>query len=60
VEKEGEGYGYRWLVESAFSSIKGMFGEHIASRKTANITDEVEWKTRLYNKYIELLPPTKT
>jgi len=29
-----KGYGYRWLVESAVSSIKRTMGEHISSKKT--------------------------
>jgi len=34
-------YGYRWLVESAFSSIKRTMGEHISSKKMDRIIDEV-------------------
>jgi len=45
-------------VESAFSSIKRTMGEHITSKKMDRI--EVAWKTQLYNRYIELLPKTKT
>ncbi|HET7345417.1 MAG TPA: hypothetical protein VFJ05_06070, partial [Nitrososphaeraceae archaeon] len=26
-------YGYRWMAETAFSSIKRMFGEHVTARK---------------------------
>jgi hypothetical protein len=34
-----KGYGYRWLVESAFSSIKRTIGEHISSKKIERIVD---------------------
>jgi len=57
--RRDKGYGYRWLVESAFSSIKRTIGEHISSKKMDRIIDEVAWKTQLYNKYIQLLPKTK-
>jgi len=58
--RKDKGYGYRWLVESAFSSIKRTIGEHISSKKMDRIIDEVTWKTQLYNRYIQLLPKTNT
>jgi len=57
--RKDKGYGYRWLVESAFSSIKRTIGKHISSKKKDRIVDEVAWKKHLYNKYRQLLPKTK-
>jgi len=54
--RKDKGYGYKWLVESAFSSIKRTVGEHITSKKMDRIVD---WKTQLYNRYIELLLKNK-
>jgi len=49
-------YGYRWLVETAFSSIKRTIREHISSKKMERIVDKVAWQTQLlYNKYINVL-----
>ena len=31
--KDSESYGYRWIVETVFSSIKRMFGEYIYSAR---------------------------
>jgi hypothetical protein len=46
-------YGYRWMAESAFSSIKRTFGEHISSVKWSNIVNELMLKASIYNKFIE-------
>ena len=35
--KRSVSYGYRWLAETAFSSIKRMFGEHVTTRKFSNM-----------------------
>ena len=51
--KKKYGYGYRWMTESAFSSIKRTFGEHISSVKWDNIVNELMLKASLYNKFIE-------
>jgi len=34
-------YGYRWMAETAFSSIKRMFGEHVTARKFPNMIKEI-------------------
>ena len=51
--KKKYGYGYRWMAESAFSSIKRTFGEHISSVKWSNIVNELMLKASLYNKFTE-------
>ncbi|MEM3032204.1 MAG: hypothetical protein QXK39_04755 [Nitrososphaerota archaeon] len=52
-------YGYRWMAESTFSSIKRTFGEYVTSRKWDNMVREIEWKTYLHNRFTEMLPPPK-
>ena len=39
--KRSVSYGYRWLAETAFSSIKRMFGEHVTARKFPNMVKEI-------------------
>lgn len=46
------GYGMRWIAESAFSSIKRIFGEHVASVKWDNIVNELLLKAYIYNVFI--------
>ena len=53
------GYGHRWRVESAFSSIKGRLGEHIRAKKLANMVQEVRLKVFTYNWLIKGLPMAK-
>jgi hypothetical protein len=36
--KRSMGYGYRWIVETVFSSIKRTFGEHVTARKFQIVT----------------------
>jgi transposase len=43
----------RWMAESAFSSIKRTFGEHVSSVKWNNIVNEVMLKTSIYNLFME-------
>jgi hypothetical protein len=38
--KKRHGYDMRWIAESAFSSIKRTFGEHVMSIKWNNILNE--------------------
>ena len=33
--------GHRWMAETAFSSIKRMFGEHVTARKFSNMEKEI-------------------
>jgi transposase len=50
--KKKHGYGMRWIAESAFSSIKRTFGEHVASVKWNNIVNELLLKASIYNVFI--------
>jgi hypothetical protein len=49
--KRSVSYGHRWIAETAFSSIKRMFGEHVAARKFPNMAKELILKTSLYNMF---------
>lgn len=51
--RRSHGYGYRWMVESAFSTLKRTFGEYISARKMRNIANEMTIKASLYNLLIE-------
>jgi DDE family transposase len=50
--KKKHGYGMRWIAESAFSSIKRIFGEYVASVKWDNIVNELLLKAYIYNVFI--------
>ena len=50
--KKKSGYGYRWITESAFSSIMRMFGEHVSPIKWKNIVNELMLKASIYNMFI--------
>jgi hypothetical protein len=45
-------YGYRWIAETVFSSIKRMFGEYVSARKYSNMVKEMMLKASLYNIFI--------
>jgi hypothetical protein len=47
--KKRHGYGMRWMAESAFSSMKRTFGEHVSSAKWNNIVNELMLKASIYN-----------
>jgi DDE family transposase len=47
--KRSVSYGYRWIAETAFSSIKRMFGEYVTARKFSNMVKEIFLKATLYN-----------
>jgi len=47
-------YGQRWMAETAFSSLKRMFGEHVSARKMENMVRELTLKVSLYNLFIGL------
>jgi transposase len=49
--KHSVSYGYRWLAETAFSSIKRMFAEHLTARKFPNMVKEIFLKATLYNMF---------
>ena len=47
-KKKGK-YGRRWMAETAFSSIKRMFGEYASATKFQNMLKEMMIKVSLYN-----------
>ena len=49
--KHSVSYGHRWMAETAFSSIKRMFGEHVTARKFSNMVKEIFLKATLYNMF---------
>jgi len=48
------GYGYRWMVESAFSCLKRTFGEYICAVKWQNIVKELLLKASIYNLFMKM------
>lgn len=42
-------YGHRWMAETAFSTIKRMFGEHVSATRFDNMVKEMMIKVSLYN-----------
>ena len=52
--KRNHGYGQRWMVETAFSSLKRSFGEYVSARKFRNMAKEMMLKASLYNLFIGL------
>jgi IS5 family transposase len=49
--KRSVSYGYRWIAETAFSSIKRTFGEHVTARKFPHMVKEILLKAVLYNMF---------
>jgi hypothetical protein len=49
-----KGYGYRWTAESAFSSIKRVFGEYVTARKWSNMIKELLLKASIYNLFMSM------
>lgn len=47
--KKKRKYGYRWMAETTFSSIKRMFGEHTLATRFQNMVKEMMIKVSLYN-----------
>ena len=47
--KKKSKYGYRWMAETTFSSIKRMFGEHTLATRFQNMVKEMMIKISLYN-----------
>ena len=45
--KRSVSYGHRWMAETAFSSIKRMFGENVTIRKFSNMVKEIFLKATL-------------
>jgi len=52
--KRNHGYGQRWMVESAFSSLKRTFGEYVSAKGMRNMANEIMLKAPLYNLFIGL------
>jgi len=52
--KRKHGYGYRWMAESAFSSLKRTFGEYVSAKSMRNMAQEMMIKASLYNVLIGL------
>lgn len=50
--RKRHGYGRRWMVESAISSFKGTFGEHVTARKWRYMVNEVLLKAAVYNMFL--------
>ena len=49
--KRSMSYGHRWMVETVFSSMKRMFGEHVSAKKFPNMIKEMFLKASLYNRF---------
>jgi len=49
-----KGYGDRWMVETAYSSFKRLFGECSLSRTLENIAHELVAKVALYNLLVNM------
>jgi hypothetical protein len=47
--KKKRKYGYRWITETTFSSVKRMFGECVSATKFQNMEKEMMIKVSLYN-----------
>jgi transposase len=47
--KKKRKYGQRWMGETAFSTIKRMFGEHTSATRFENMVKEIMIKVSLYN-----------
>jgi transposase len=52
--KRKKRYGQRWIAETAFSSIKRMFGEHVSAFRFQNMVKEMVLKVSLYNMFTRL------
>ena len=52
--KKKVGYGKRWAVESVFSSLKGIFGEFVRSKRFQNMVQEMKLKAFTYNLLLNL------
>jgi hypothetical protein len=52
--KKKRKYGYRWIAETAFSTIKRTFGEYVSATKFNNMIKEMMIKVSLYNLFRRL------
>jgi len=46
------GYGKRWMVETAFSCIKRIFGEYVMAKKWLNMIKEMLFKKQAYTIFL--------
>ena len=58
--KTRHGYGKRARVESAISSFKRTFGEHITSVKWSSVVNELLVKASVYNLFVGEEPVART
>ena len=54
--KRRVGYGLRWMAETAFSTFKRLFGEHVMARQLSNMIREMLLKASFYNLFTSLNP----
>jgi len=47
-------YGKRWIVETAFSTFKRLFGEYCLSKAPINIVKELMAKAYIYNMVVNM------
>jgi hypothetical protein len=52
--KDSARYVKRWIVESVFSVLKRIFGEHVMAHKRQNMVKELELKVALYNRFMNM------
>ncbi|VFJ14514.1 IS5 family transposase [Candidatus Nitrosocosmicus franklandus] len=52
--KKKRKYGHRWMAETAFSTIKRIFGEYVSATKFDNMVKEMMIKVSLYNLFRRL------
>ena len=52
--KKKKKHGQRWIAETAFSSVKRMFGEHVSASSFRNMAKERVVKASLYNLFTRL------
>jgi len=45
------GYTIRWKEETAFSSLKRLFGESLRAKSTERLNNELDWRIGSYNSY---------
>ena len=49
-----KGCSRRWVVETAFSTFKRLFGEHSLTRSMSDITQEIVVKVSRYNMLVNM------
>ena len=52
--KKKKRYGLRWIAETAFSSVKRMFGEHVSASRFQSMVKEMVLKVSSYNLFTRL------